>query len=620
MTKSKILNEKKPLKNGFFSFIIFLFGVLLLFQLLSRFVILFSAYDQVSTADILDLFYHGIRQDISISAYFTFLTLVAYLLFHISKKNVFLVFFRSCVIMIVLLHLLIVVVDIELLKHWSRKMDLQALFYLKFPSQVLQNLPNTELILLSLVILLLTVIISWLILRIVQIKIQNDFALSAKKALLVLPLFFLAMRGGVGLMPVLISDASYSEDQIKNSIATNSVWNFFYQLTEAGGIQEVDHLLNPTMNVSGMIDKYLLPNNEEPICFYWDKTPNVVLIILEGFTAEMSSFFGGHDGNEMPFIDSLAREGYAFTKVYASGDRTDKGLLSILSGWPGQTWQNIINHPSKLDKLPALAKALHSKRGYNTRFYYGGDLNFANMEFYLKMNGFQTQIGKNNIQLNRSKMGKWGVNDQELFDFVASDLNHAKTPYFASILTLSTHEPFDLAPKELFHVKDKMAYCMRYTDLALRNFMLKMSHSADFKNTLFVITADHGKELNTSNTARFNQNFFHIPLVFYGQCLPQIFKNKINKTIVSQADIYQSLHHLILQKIDENAHFSRSFFASSHPKNAICNLTGTTMFVDSLSCDFLNTDKMTIKHKKIWNSNDSLLFGVQSKIIQDFFK
>ncbi len=622
-TKQKILNEKKPFIDGFFSFIISLFLLFLSLQWFSKLAtIVFSNTINISLQDGFDIFINGLRQDISITGYIAFSILIFFLIYFHCRKSFLLIFIRSLVFLFVFAHITVVVADIQLLNYWSHKLDLQALFYLKYPQEVSHNLSNIHWLMLFFLIIGLTIGVYLLIWRILQKKIIQVSAISAKNVLIIIPLLFLCIRGGVGLMPVLISDASYSNNQQKNALATNSMWNFFYLMTEAGGIQEVDHLLNTNFPVNSICKEYMVDQQNEFTPFYWDKCPNVVVIVLEGFTAEMSAFFEGHDGNEMPYIDSLASEGYAFTKAYASGDRTDKGLLSIFSGWPGQTWQNIINHPSKLDKLPALARQFKIKRGYQTRFYYGGDLDFANMEFYLKINGFQSIIGKDHIQTNLSKIGKWGIPDNELFEFVARDINQLPTPYFASVLTLSTHEPFDIAPENLQSVKEKMAFCMRYTDRSLREFMRKMSKSKDFENTLFVITADHGKELNTIHTSRNNRNFFHVPLFFYGKCLPKFMKKQVYRDVVSQTDIYQSLHHFILQSIDKKAKYSRSFFAEKvkHPKNALCNLTGSTIFIDSLSYSFLPTDKMSIQHKKYWNSTDSLLFGIQSKIIQDFFR
>lgn len=510
--------------------------------------------------------------------------------------------------------------DIQLIEYWNRKVDLQMFFYLKFPKEVFNTMSGVFWLIALIGILLLTIVLRMFFLRFFQNNIEKSFAISAKTYLMTFALLFLGIRGGFGIMPVLISDASFSEKRELNMLSTNSCWNFFYQITEAGGLSEIEHFTNGKFDNPALNRSYLnLESTGNFTLNYWDRYPNVVLIVLEGFSAEMSAFFEGHDGDVMPFIDELAKNGYAFTQAYASGDRTDKGLLSLLSAWPGQSWQNMINHPSKLDKLPSLAKQFNAK-GYDSKFYYGGDLSFANMEFYLKACGFKGLFGMNDMRKSIEVSGKWGIHDSMMLQYVAKELTESKQPYFASILTLSTHEPYDLAPKSCKTVKEKMAFCMRYTDRALKSFLNRMQASPDYKNTLFVITADHGKELNTENTMLASRNFFHIPLLFYGDCLPSKLKGKVNRSVVSQTDIYQSIVDFVLQTSDNKATYSRSFFRPQHPKNAISNLTGSTMYFDSLSYHYLPTDKMSISHKAQWNRVDSMLLSIQSKIITDFLK
>jgi phosphoglycerol transferase MdoB-like AlkP superfamily enzyme len=427
----------------------------------------------------------------------------------------------------------------------------------------------------------------------------------------------------MGIMPILISDASFSDNRDQNLLATNSVWNFFYQMGESSGLKEVEDFKNGRY-LNANLDKLYFSENQNinPIV-YWNKSPSVVLIVLEGFTAELSKFFGGHDGSSMPFIDSLARNGYACTQMFASGDRTDKGLLSILSGWPGQTWQNMINHPSKFNKLPSLAGEFSKLRSYITSFYYGGNLDFANMKVYLKNNGFENLEGEESISkyTNQSK-GKWGYPDEILFDYLANHESNfdSLNTWFSTILTLSSHEPYDIAPVNLKTVKEKMQYCVKYTDNQLRKYFSRIQKTPNFNNTIFIITADHGKQLNTAETLYGSRNFFHIPFLIYGNPLPAKFKGFTNNQVVSQSDIYQSIHEFILQQPDGNARFSRSFFSDNHPHNAISNLTGATVYIDSLSFNFLPTDKMSISKKNSMSMFDSLLLHVQTKIIQNFLK
>jgi len=566
--------------------------------------------------------FYGAKQDISITAYFLVLTIIIFIclrLFKNDKIKQFAVVYFAIVSLVISL---ITIIDSQLLQYWNNKTDFQFFFYLRYPKEALNTVPLFWWIL-TLGILISITIASYKWFQFVFRNLSNNsITISWKSTSASIVVLVVLIRGGLGIMPVLISDASFSDSRDKNLLATNSIWNFFYQMGESTGLNEVEDFRN---------GKYLNPNLDKlyftdssyiaPI-FYWDKTPNVVLIVLEGFTAELSNFFGGHDGDCMPFIDSLARNGYACKQMFATGDRTDKGLLSILSGWPGQTWQNMINHPSKFNTIPALASEFAKLRGYKTSFFYGGNLDFANMKVYLKSNGFENLEGEESIsKFTKQSKGKWGYSDEILFDYLAKQnlLNEYK-PILSTILTLSSHEPYDIAPKELVSVKEKMKFCVRYTDNQLRKYFSKVQKNKLFNNTIFVITADHGKQLNTTETMYGSRNFFHIPFLIFGEPLPKEFKGFINNNVVSQSDIYQSLHELILQRPDRNAIFSRCFFRNNHPRNAISNLNGASVYIDSLAYNFLPTDKMSISKKSTITRLDSLLLQVQTKIIQNFLK
>ena len=592
-------------------------------QFLSRLIIYSINFsNKISFLNYLQCAFYGLKQDVSITAYFVALAIILiaiFKLFKIAKIQQFTIVYFTIVTLVISL---IIIIDSQLLKNWNNKTDFQFFFYLKYPKEALNTVPLFWWIM-SLGILSVLTIGSYKWFQIAFRNIpSNSITISWKSISASIIVLAVLIRGGLGIMPVLISDASFSDNRNKNLLATNSVWNFFYQMGESSGLKEVEDFRNGKY-LNSNLDRLFFTDSEyvAPIV-YWDKAPNVVLIVLEGFTAELSDFFGGHDGNCMPFIDSLARNGYACKQMFATGDRTDKGLLSILSGWPGQTWQNVINHPSKFNKLPALAGQFSKLRSYKTSFYYGGNLDFANMKVYLKNNGFNNIEGEESIsKFTKHSKGKWGFSDEILFEYLANHklLNQDK-PSFSTILTLSSHEPYDIAPAVLVSVKEKMKYCVQYTDSQLRRYFNKAQKNKNFENTIFVITADHGKQLNTAETLYGSRNFFHIPFLIYGKPLPAKFKGYVNNQVVSQSDIYQSLHELILQRPDNNASFSRSIFRNNHPRNAICNLTGATVYIDSLAYDFLPTDKMSISKKASIGKLDSLLLHVQTKIIQNFLK
>jgi phosphoglycerol transferase MdoB-like AlkP superfamily enzyme len=143
------------------------------------------------------------------------------------------------------------------------------------------------------------------------------------------------------------------------------------------------------------------------------KHPNVVLVILESFTSDVVGSFGG-EANVSPYLSKLANEGIAFDSIYASGDRTDKGLVALLSGFPSQAVRSIIHQPDKFEKLPSLAQSMINN-GYQPFFIYGGESEFANFKSYLLASGIHQIIDKNNFETNQMN-SKWGAHDGFLFD------------------------------------------------------------------------------------------------------------------------------------------------------------------------------------------------------------
>ncbi len=131
-----------------------------------------------------------------------------------------------------------------------------------------------------------------------------------------------------------------------------------------------------------------------------------------------------------------------FDNFYASGDRTDKGVIAVLSGYPAQPTSSIIKFPSKTQNLPKLNNYL-KKLGYKTSFIYGGDVDFANFRSYLTTSGFDhlTTMDDFPDDINTSK---WGIHDHFMFNQSLQELDTTQAPFAKVILTLSSHEPFDV--------------------------------------------------------------------------------------------------------------------------------------------------------------------------------
>nr|WP_236668973.1 LTA synthase family protein [Hymenobacter rubidus] len=269
--------------------------------------------------------------------------------------------------------------------------------------------------------------------------------------------------------------------------------------------------------------------------------PNVLFIILESFTAKLVGSVGGERG-VTPNLDSLARTGVLFPNIYAAGDRSQKGLVSLLSGYPNQPTTSIIKFPRKTEHLPHLCRAL-AAAGYRSSYYYGGELAFANMKSYLQTAGYEHLTERNDFSVGEQN-SKWGAHDGVLFDRILNDLRAAQPkPFFVTAFTLSSHEPFDVPMKTKFPGKSETAQfrnSVYYTDQALGKFLREARQKPWYAHTLLVLVADHGHRL-PGDTPHDWPVGFHIPLVLAGGALQPAARGRVVPVIGSQTDVAATL-------------------------------------------------------------------------------
>ena len=157
----------------------------------------------------------------------------------------------------------------------------------------------------------------------------------------------------------------------------------------------------------------------------------------------------------MPNLEKIASEGILFTNFYANSFRTDRGLTSILSGYPAQPTASIMKYPAKSQSLPGISKSLR-KAGYDTQFLYGGDADFTNMRSYFISMGMDNIVCDRDFPLSQ-RLSKWGVPDDVTFEkFYSLIKEQSREPFMKMFLTLSSHEPFDVP-------MNRLEDCLLYT-------------------------------------------------------------------------------------------------------------------------------------------------------------
>ena len=430
---------------------------------------------------------------------------------------------------------LLVTIDFELYHHWNFRMDTTPLFYVG--SEGVGSVSIWVIAKLTLLFCIQFFAIRFAFQKYVAHKLyfSEGTVASAVYMFMVTGLLFFPIRSNIRVAPLNTGVVYFHKTRsFPNHAGINVVWNFMKSLVSDNALKYPNNFLD-AQTTQQVFNDLMSSNDSIDYVLNLDR-PNIILIIMESFTSKIIGPLGGQN-NVTPNLNKLCSEGILFGSFYSSGDRTDKGIISILSGYPAQPKTSIIKYPNKTESLPSIPKVL-SQHGYHTSFVYGGDIGFANMESYLNMAGFSniTEDDDFDLLLNTSK---WGVHDEFVFDRLIHELDSASPPFFKVMLSLSSHEPFD-APFGKKDFADEEALFLnscRYADSCIGHFIDESKKKDWWKNTLIIVTADHGHR-NPGKSQVGESSKFKIPMLWLGGALNS--SNRISKT-GSQLDIAATL-------------------------------------------------------------------------------
>ncbi|RYU83229.1 LTA synthase family protein [Hymenobacter persicinus] len=437
------------------------------------------------------------------------------------------------------------VADLELYKAWGFRLDATPLQYLDSPTEMAASAGSAPLLLLLVLAGLL--ILGWLLYKKVcgalpPLPPGFGRGRAALASLLYLALLVVPLRGGVQQIPVNQGDVYFSAHPFANHAAVNVPWNIVNSLfLQNGGPNQYQFMLQA--EADRLVREMYAPAppaDSAASQLLRTRRPNVLFVILESFTAKFVAGTGG-EKNVTPNLDSLARTGVLFTNIFASGDRSQKGLVSLLSGYPNQPTTSIIKYPRKTERLPHLCQSL-KQAGYSSHYYYGGELAFANMKSYLVAAGYDQFTERLDFPLSQQN-SKWGAHDHVLFDRLLRDIKTQPQPFFITAFTLSSHEPFQIPIAPKFAGTDETALfrnSVYYTDWALGRFLHAARQQPWWDNTLVVLVADHGHPL-PGNDANESPGKFRIPLVLAGGALRPEARGRVIPTYGSQTDVATTL-------------------------------------------------------------------------------
>lgn len=273
------------------------------------------------------------------------------------------------------------------------------------------------------------------------------------------------------------------------------------------------------------------------------ETPkNVVLITIESYSADFMKTYG-NDKNITPFLDDLAQKSLLFTNLYAVGNRTVRGLEAVTLCFPPTAGESVVKRKDNKDKFST--GSIFKQKGYNVKYLYGGDAFFDNMEDFFTGNGYDIVDKKAFTPEEITFANIWGVCDEDMANKAIKVMNtEAKTgkPFFNHWMTVSNHRPFTYPNDKINIPGDAKSRDggVKYTDYALRKFFDMASKQSWYKNTVFVIVADHCA--SSAGKTELPVDKYRIPAMIYspGFIQPQKYTN-----VMSQIDLMPTLFGLL---------------------------------------------------------------------------
>lgn len=589
----------------------------LVFFVLSR--LFFSIYNfdktlQLSFYEIILTYIYGFKLDLSMMGYALALPILVQSILGIFRANALRYFMRVYTLFFLLFFVIIVFVDAELYRNWGFRIDSTIMLYIKTPKESFASVALWLFLILTTGVLVTTMLFYKLYIKYVEKTIIN----SKPVKWYAIPVFIILsasmiipIRGGLGIAPINAGAVFFSKMNVANHTALNCIWNFGNSLSTMNRKQSIkfmdDQIADENFN---QIFKNK-PGASNSTLINADN-PNILIIILESFNAGVVKSLGGIDA--APNLDKIAKEGVLFSKFYSNGDRSDKGIVSILSGYPAQPTTSIIKFTNKAEKLPHLSKKLASL-GYSTGFYYGGEINFANMNSYFVSGGYDELVTLDQFE-STDLNSKWGAHDHVVFNKFFNDLGNIEQPFFRTLFTLSSHEPFDVPHTSQFNSSNeeaKFLNSIHYTDSCLGDFILKAQNTTWWNNTLIVLVADHGSRW-PGNIAYNSKEKFHIPMVWTGGAIK---KDTVIEATCTQIDIPYMIGNQLGEDFSE-FYFSKDVLLNQHAFAFYSFNNGFAFINDSAEFIYDNTANIMLGENSVNENFEQSGKAFMQYLLNDF--
>jgi phosphoglycerol transferase MdoB-like AlkP superfamily enzyme len=541
----------------------------LIFQILTRFTLSVQALisKQISLLHLPAIFTLGLINDFVTSFYFIpIVQLLSGLIWLIIRKPSFRyylsTFFNSIYIFILLF---IAVAEVLFWDEYGTKFNFIAVDYLIYTQEIIgtlkDSLPITPMIV-SMVFI--SIIITYIIrktLRVQNAKFSKTFFAACSLFAILATQFYNS------------NYAFFSNNRYANELTLNGPYEFIKAFINNSLDYNIFYTTLPSKKAIEIARNEVLQNNQsfidgetihrKNISSSYEKRYNIVLLSVESLSAEFINYYGSQQ-NITPNIDKLVEESLVFNNIYAVGTRTVRGLEALTLSVPPTPGSSIIRRPHN-DNLFNIGTIFKNK-GYDVKFIFGGYSYFDNLNNFFSNNNFQI-VDRSDLRIEEIFYSNiWGVADENILTkaLEAADNSYeAKKPFFQLIMTTSNHRPYTFPDGRIdLPSGGGRAAAVKYTDYAIGKFIEQAKSKKWFKDTIFIITADHCA--SSAGKTALPINKYHIPLLIYA---PSIIKPAAVDTLASQIDIPPTI--LGLLNFNYNSKFFGKDILKSPPNRAL---------------------------------------------------
>lgn len=499
----------------------------------------YTLYNKVSWTEWFSVIGHGLPLDLSLAGYLTLIPGLLLIASAWTGSRILQWIRRIYFAFISILLSCIFISDLGLYGYWGFRLDTTPLFYFfSSPKDALASVSVWVVLGGILAMAIYAALLYYLFSQILlnekrPLKIPYRRLSVSVTLLLATGLLIIPIRGGFSVSTMNLGKVFFSANQRLNHAAINPAFSLMDSYARQVDFDKQYRFLPPEE-----ADRLFAELTDQPVTdsiprLFRTERPNIILVILESFSSHLMKTLGGN-ADVAVNMDEIADEGILFTHFYANSFRTDRGLVSIISGYPAQPTTSIMKYTRKTQSLPSIPASL-KKAGYDLQYYYGGDADFTNMRSYLVSTGIEKIVSQDDFPVSE-RLSKWGVYDEVLFNRLTGDLKGQpqQEPFLKIVQTSSSHEPFEVPYSKLDNAK---LNAFAYTDSCAGDFVRQLKETPLWENTVVIFVPDH-LGVYPEDMDNLSPERYMIPLIMTGGAIKE--PQKI-ETYGSQIDIAATL-------------------------------------------------------------------------------